>query len=235
LRPDDWMAQTALGTFLNNRGRYRDAEAAFLQAARLAPDNAIALGNLASIHLSLRDFERAAAEASRAIELQPGPSAYLMLANVRFEQARYREAAEWNQKAAALTGDKSYTTLGNLADSYRWTPEFSARAPETYRRAVEVASRAIATNPRDGYAWSCRALYSAKLRDLPSAESDIRKALELAPADVRVLVNSVTVYELARQRPRALAQLALAAKSGYPEESILHDPELRSLRGSVRN
>ncbi len=237
LRPDDWITLTSFGTFLNNRGRYREAEEAFAKVTRMTPDNAIALGNLASVHLSLREYDRAAEGAARAIAIQPKPaaSAYLMLANVRFEQGRYREAALWNEKASDLAAGKSYTILGNLADSYRWTPELAGKAPETYRLARDVASRAVATNPRNGYALSCRALYSAKLGERAAAERDIRKALELAPKDVRVVVNSVTVFELVRQRPRALAQLALAAKSGYPETTILQDPELQSLRGSARN
>jgi serine/threonine-protein kinase len=235
LRPNDWITLTDFGTFLTNRARYREAEAAFLEVARMTPDNAIAFGNLASVHLSLREFDRAAAEALRAIELHPSASAYLMLANVRFEQRRYREAADWNEKASALASNKSYTILGNLADSYRWTPELSSKAPETYRRAMEIANRAVATNPRNGYAVSCLSLYSAKLGEKAAAERQIRKALELAPQDVRVLVNSIVVYELIRQRPRALQQLVVATASGYPEETILNDPELASLRGSVRN
>ena len=162
LRPEDWLSYTMLGTFYYEQSRYADADAPFTRVAQLTPDNYLAWYNLGALHLTVGKYDIAGADFLRSLSLKEGPGGYLGLAAVYSAQGRFREAALTGEKALAL-GPNSFVAAGNLADSYRWTPEFAAKAPAMYRQAIENADRALIINPKDAYALASRAVYYAKI------------------------------------------------------------------------
>lgn len=229
LRPNDWLSYTSLGVFYYEQSRYRDAEVPFRRVTELTPDNYIAWYNLGALHITVGKYQLAAAEFNTSLGLKEGPGAYLGLAEVYSAQGRFREAAESNEKGLAL-GPNSYVAAGNLADSYRWTPELAAKAPAMYRRAIENADRALITNPKDAYALASRAVYWAKLGDHVKAVEDIGKARALAPTDARFVCRWALIQEIAHHREQALKGLADALAAGYSLDEIDRDPELAALR-----
>jgi Flp pilus assembly protein TadD len=89
-------------------------------------------------------------------------------------------------------------------------------------------------NPKDADVLSRVALYQARLGKKMDAESQIRKARQLAPANRGVLWNAAVVYELAGQRDQALEALKAAIQAGQPLEEVRHEPALTNLRKDPR-
>ena len=233
LRPNDWLSYTMLGTFYYEQSRYADAEAPFRRVTELTPDNYLAWYNLGALHLSVGKYELAAAEFSKSLVLKEGPGGYLGLAAVYSAQGRFREAAGNNEKALAL-GPNSFVAAGDLADSYRWTPELAAKAPAMYRHAIENADRALITNPKDAYALGSRAVYWAKLGNHTQAMEDIGKARALAPSDARFVYKWALIQEITQHRDQALKGLGEALGAGYSLDEIIREPELAALRRDPR-
>ncbi len=229
LRPEDWLSYTMLGTFYYEQSRYADADAPFSRVAQLTPDNYLAWYNLGALHLTVGKYDIAGADFLKSLSLKEGPGGYLGLAAVYSAQGRFREAALTGEKALAL-GPNSFLAAGNLADSYRWTPEFAAKAPAMYRRAIENAGRALIINPRDAYALASRAVYYAKIGNSAQALEDIGKARALAPSDARFLYKWALIQEIGKHRELALKGLAEALAAGYSFDEIAREPELAALR-----
>jgi eukaryotic-like serine/threonine-protein kinase len=236
LRPSDWISHTMLGTFYYEQSRYAEAEAPFQRVVELTPDNYLAWYNLGSLHLTLAKYDLAAAEFSKSISLTTGSPAfggYLGLAEVYAAQGRYRDSAETDEKALAL-GPNSYLASGNLAEAYRRTPEFAAKAPGMYRRAIASVDSALATNPKDAYAWACRSLFQARIGDLSEAQENIRKARSLAPSDARFIYDAALIQETAHHRDQALKEIADALRAGLSQTEIEREPDLADLRRDPR-
>src|SRR5205823_324523 len=102
------------------------------------------------------------------------------------------------------------------------------------RRAVELASEAIAVNPRDAQALSGLALYHAKLAQIPAALRNLKKALAVAPEDSTVVFSAALVYAIAGRMNEALDYLSKAMRAGYSRHEIEAEPELRILHDSPR-
>ncbi|HEV2294743.1 MAG TPA: tetratricopeptide repeat protein [Tepidisphaeraceae bacterium] len=102
-----------LGLTLSRLGRYDEAIAAFDRAIEIAPDSVEAYAESSLIHSSrpevhLRDAERAAALASRAVELLPRFSNHQMALGIaRYRQERWQDAHDALQKSLAGTAFES--------------------------------------------------------------------------------------------------------------------------------
>jgi len=233
LRPQDWLSHTMLGTFYYERSRYSDAEGPFRRVTELTPDNYLAWYNLGALHLATGNYDSAANEFRKSIALKDAPGGYLGLAAVYSGQGRFAEAAANNEKALAL-GPNSYVAAGNLADSYRWTPELAAKAPAMYQQAIDNADRALLINPKDAYALSSRAVYWAKLGNQDRALEDIGKARAIAPLDARFIYRAALIQELGHHRDQALTGLADSLRAGYSFNEIVREPEFTDLRRDAR-
>jgi eukaryotic-like serine/threonine-protein kinase len=233
LRPNDWLSHTMLGVFYYEQSRYPEAETAFHRVVELTPDNYQAWYNLGALHLTVGKYDLAGEEFRKSIALNAGQGGYLGLADVYSAQGRFRESAETNEKALALSPN-SYVIAGNLADAYRWAPELAGKAPAMYRQAIENADRALITNQNDAYALSCRALYWANLGNQKKAMEDIQKARSIAPTVARYAFQLAVIEEIGRHRGQALQALAEAMRAGYPIDDITRTPELADLRRDLR-
>jgi len=67
------------------------------------------------------------------------------------------------------------------------------------------------------------------LGDQTQALDEIAQALKMAPSDIRVLLKNIQVYELAKQRDRALESLQKYIDQGGAKEEVLSDPDLAGL------
>lgn len=233
LRPDYWGGYSSLGVYYLSHGRYSDAEHAFQRVIDLTPDSRIGYELLGATYEQMEKYDQAVRAFEKAASIHPSADTYSNIGTVRFFQHRYTESVVSFEKAAGMDPD-NYMVIGNLADAYRWTPEYSSKAPRTYRRAIELASRQLRTNPREIKAIISLAVYHAKAGDKQAAISRARQALQLAPANAAVRFQSAIVYEVAGDRTAALGALDSALRAGYSLGEVKREPELTNLRNDPR-
>jgi tetratricopeptide (TPR) repeat protein len=167
------------------------------------------------------------------VALKPRATSYSNLGSLYYLQGKYKEAALWYRKAVdAISTDSSY--WGNLADAYRWTPELSSKAPETYRKAVLFGQRELTGNVRNSHLRSRMAYYYAVIGDKDSASREIAEALRLSGDDGYVQFQAALVYEQLHNRDGAIKAIQAAVHAGFSAEQILKAPSLESLRTDSR-
>ncbi|MFQ5824368.1 MAG: protein kinase [bacterium] len=233
LRPTYWAGYNHLGGFYYRQGRYAEAEKMFRQVTELTPDNARGYYNRGAMYYLMGQYELAAALFEKSIAIKPTAQAYSNLGTTYFMLARYVDAVPMYKKAINL-GENHYTIWGNLADSYRYTPEYSDKARETYQHAVQLAEKQLVINPNDARLRSSLAVYYANLGNHKKALDEIARAQQLAPEDVTVLFKRVLVFEFVKLHDQALEALKLALQRGYSIEEVRGHPDLSELRKDPR-
>jgi tetratricopeptide (TPR) repeat protein len=233
LRHDDWWSVKQLGVFYFNNGRFSDAARCFVDVIRLTPDSAKAHSNLGVTYAKLGREADAAAEFQKSLTLGATSDGYNNLGFYYYWRGDYAQAAAQFQKATELAPRNSLF-WGNLADAYRWDPALAAKAPDTYRRAIDLAQREITVNPRNGQLHSWVATWWAALGRPNEASLEIATAIGLSPGDGLVQFSAALVYEQAGQRDRALRALQAALQAGYPSGEFRKAPPLASLREDPR-
>ncbi len=229
LRPENWLGYDRLGVLHFRSGRYAQAIEDWEQAARLAPDSAMTHANLGTAHLRAGHLEDALAAYRRSVQIRPVSVAYLGLGTVQFLLGHRAEAIATFERATALT-PRDPRSWANLGDTQRWTPGQEGKAAAAFDRAITLVREELEANPRDAEGWGHLAKWLAKRGQIAASLDAIRRALELAPGNVNSMAHAITVFELAGDRPRALANLKTALDSGYGRLELERDPELENLR-----
>jgi tetratricopeptide (TPR) repeat protein len=229
LRPDQWQGYSWLGAFYYQHGRYREAEPMFRRVIDLVPENEAGPRLLGGLYTAMGRYSEAAAVLEKAAGRRPDAGICNNLAVVYYFQKRYADAANLIAKAIQLAPD-DYLNWSTRADIYAAMPSRTDQARATYLKAIELARREFAVNPRDGGVLSDLAVFHAKILDREEALDEIGRSLEMAPDDKDVLQNSIIVYELTGSRERALQGVESAVKRGYPIEDVERQPALAQLR-----
>lgn len=95
---------------------------------------------------------------------------------------------------------------------YEVTGDRQARFAEAWRRGQQLVTKALELDPQNGYAFLQRAHLAAFL-DLPAAEKDYRRGLELSPNAAKGYAGlAAVVYETPARRGEALEMLDRARK-----------------------
>ncbi|KAB2968535.1 MAG: tetratricopeptide repeat protein, partial [Thermoanaerobaculia bacterium] len=231
LRPGDWASHNALGRFLYVQGRIEDAAGQFRRVTEIAPDNARGWTNLGGMYQLLGRHRDARAAHERAVDLQPSPAALSNLGTLEYFLGDYPSAARTFERAVELDA-RSYKLWQNLAAARYWAPGQRARAPEAYRRAIELIGTALGVNPRDAMLYADRAECRAMLGEGAAARVDAERALALAPDDAQIAFRVAFVWEQLGERDQALERLAAALAGGYPSSEIEAHPGFAALRAN---
>jgi tetratricopeptide (TPR) repeat protein len=231
LRPQYWATHVWLGTFYREQGRYAEAVQRYELALALTPDNARVYYILGGLYGSIGRYDDAIAACRRSAELVPSVSAYsnwgATLANLR----RFEEAVEKFGEARRV-GPETYRLDGNMARAYYFAGNRAA-ATAQYRRAIELAERALTINPQDLEARISLADFYAKSGDRNRAIVQVNQ-IPADLADPHVLVfGAVTYMDLADQAT-ALTWLERAAAHGLVPSELGDWIELDALKGNPR-
>ena len=234
LRPDAWDSHNDLGRFYFNRGRYRNAAEEFQRVVSLIPDSARGYTNLGAALVQIGDYPRAAAMFEQAIRLQPAPRAWSNLGTLHYFREEFAEAARSFEQAVALS-PQDYAYWGYLADALRWVPGRTAASRFALEKAIGLARKELATNPKNARARSHLAMFLVSTGRRSRAVLEIRDALAAAPNDNLVLFHAALVYEQAGHRIEALRRLKAALAAGHPIEAVRKGaPPLKALRQDPR-
>jgi len=231
LSPDCWSCYNDLGALLYSRARYGEAAQAWEKVHELAPDNVWVYENLGAVYFYIGQFEKANEYWTQGLHAAPGAAddgLYSNLGTASFYLGRFADAVDYFQRAVDLKPDV-YIYRGNLADAYRMIPGDSAKAADSYAKAIQLAEAQLKVNSRDATALSSLALYLARTHDPTRAKTYIDKALASAPHNSDVLLSACLVQLEAGNRARALAWLRKSVAAGYTKQQMLANPELAAL------
>ena len=224
-RPIDWLAHLHLGLFVRARGRYKEAEAAYRQAMRMTPDNVIVLRNLGTLYRAEGRYPEAREQLSRALEVSKSPILFSAIGVVYYYEHRFQEAIS-SFDASIEMNSQRFTTWGNLAMACQWDAASKNRFEPAARKAIELASRAIAVTPKDYIIRADLAEYHARLGESKQA----LEALELIPPEMRsnFAINFALVNELCGRRSAAIHALR-SLPTPLAFHDIKNDPSLKQL------
>jgi tetratricopeptide (TPR) repeat protein len=169
----NYLAQTLLGTALQEKGDLRGAADHLKMAVQLAPRNVDAWGDLGRLFLKMGELKESAACFERVIALDPKDArAYANLGPVRELQGRMDEAEAAFAHAVNLIPENA----GYRVDLGR----IEAQMDKDEKARLNFAE-AAQLNPTSHRAFYYLGLLDAKEGKAAEAEANYRKAMTLAP------------------------------------------------------
>src|SRR5579862_2826286 len=176
-------APTPLGNFLFRHGRYAAAVSTYRRVTELIPASPLAYNNLGAALEMSGDFALAAPAFERSLALEPTRSAYSNSGTVYYFLGRYADAVRMYRRATELAA-ADHRVWGNLADALWQQNGARAQAEDAYRRASELAQRALEVNAADPLTWIQLGYYSARLGDGEHAARYAARALGAGRQDL---------------------------------------------------
>ncbi len=228
LRPQYWAGYSWLGLFYYKHGRYTEAEKMFRQVVALVPDSFQGYSNLGAIYAQVGDFEKAVPMFKHSISIRPNADAYSNLGFAEFYAHRYDRAATNFEKAAGMAPN-DYGIWRNVGDGYYWARGKRKQAEAAYRKAIEMAERALQVNPKDANAYKVLAVCRAMTGAREQALTTIRKTLELAPDDPDAMYAAAVVYTQLGEREKGMEWLKKTVAAGVSPAMVSNDPAFDSL------
>jgi tetratricopeptide (TPR) repeat protein len=229
VRPDSWSLYWYYGAFLYRANRYEEAENAFRQALSRVPENARIHSSLGGTLLARGRTEEAQKALERSLEIQPTASAASNLGTLRYQRGDYPAAAAAYQTATQLS-PRDYRIWRNLAAALDKAPGQHDRAPDAYRKALDLAEQEHALDPGDGRVVIDMADCAAMLGDRSRALALTAEALALAPKTSEVQYMAADIYETLGDRTKALQCLEHALRAGYQRTLLETSPSFAKLR-----
>ena len=233
LRPNYYGIYGALGAFYSNQARYSDAAGMFQKEIQLAPLYYYGYSNLGAMELMLGQYPPAVEAFKRSIALRPTGVAYGNLGAVYFYMRRYPDSAE-NLQEALKIDPRNWQNWGNLGDTLFQIPARRAEAMTAYQKAIELAKERLGVNPRDASILSFTADYYAMLDQEPQAREQMRRALEIAPADADVLFRAAILYNHFGDMEKTLDFLTKSVAAGGSRTEIRDTPDFNRLKDDRR-
>ncbi|MBA7632429.1 Lipopolysaccharide assembly protein B [subsurface metagenome] len=230
-----WRGYSRLGYFYYIYGRNAEAEKMYRRSTELMTENVLDYNNLIAIYYLLGQNDQAEAMFEKSIAIKPGSVAYSNMGLIYFFQRRYADALAMYEEAIELgVGEDTHVFWANLADSYRYTPGYSEKAPEAYQHAIQLAEKELEINPGDAQLRSSLAVFYAKSGDSKNALAEISEARNLAPNDVPILLDCILVFEIVNQRDQAIQTLQEYIERGGSIKEVQDYPDLSGLRADPR-
>ena len=228
INPYYWMNSNSLGQAYIAFGDYGRALKAFQRVVQLEPENSGGYNNLGATYVHLGRYEDSIGAFKKSLELRPSPMTYSGYGTALFFLKRYAEAVPMFEKAVEMNpSDES--SLGNLADGYRWAGQ-QDKANITYKKAIALCSKDLQVNPRSSYSLGKMALYYAKSGDLSKARELLQRAKSISPGDFDLYYTGATLETIANRPGEAVAELRRAMEKGQPVSEVEPDPEFAPLR-----
>jgi len=235
LKPSYWHGYSRLGYFYYIYGRNVEAEKMYRRSTELMTENVLDYNNLIAIYYLLGQNDQAEAMFEKSIAIKPGSDAYSNMGLIYFMQRRYADALAMYEEAIELrVGEDTHVIWANLADSYRYTPGYSEKAPEAYQHAIQLAEKELEITPGDAQLRSSLAVFYAKSGEPKKALAEISEARRMAPNDVPILLDCVLVFEIVNQRNQAIQALQEYIERGGSIKEVRDHPDLSGLRADSR-
>ena len=232
LRPNHVEAYNRLGIVLDQLGRFRDADIAFMRAIELAPSQAHLHNNLGFSYTMQRRWGEAEAAFRRALELNPEfVRARVNLGMALAQQDRFDEA--YHEFAHGLKKADSWYNMGLMYTSRRKPAE----AAGCYKKALELQPNMVAARhrldalPRDvveaadpsqmrfAPPSAIAAASTEPVLDLPAVEpvSEPVEITQATEAPAPVIEPEPVVEQVIIEAPQAVAEMEVVTAT--PDEA----------------
>lgn len=173
LLPVDAESHYILGTILEERKRFPEAEASYRRALEIRPDYANALSTLSSAMASQGRFSEAEASCRKALEIEPGHAeAHNNLGNILRGQGRLLDSEACYRRALQIK--PNYAEAHHNLGSIHYGGGRILDAEESYRRALEIRPDYAGAHNSLGNTLKDQACFS-------EAEAHYRRSLEINP------------------------------------------------------
>lgn len=228
-----WDVYRLYGNFLYEHERYREAIEQYNLVVEFTPDSGIGFDNLGNAYWAIGDFERAAAAFERSLAIRPSRWAYSNLGSMQYYLGEFAAAVENQLRAIELAPDNQ-EAWGRLAEAYRFIPGREADAVSAYSKAAELAKKELLVNPDDWVNTALLGLYYAHTGRRDEAEAQLRRALELAPAEPTAYYFDALGKRHDGNTNGVYAALEKALELGLSPVFITTDPDLAPLLSESR-
>jgi eukaryotic-like serine/threonine-protein kinase len=228
INPYYWFNYNSLGLAYSQLGEYDKALIALRRVIELEPENSFGYLNVGVVYFQQGKYEECVPYFQKSLQIQPDDKTYSNLGTVYFYLKRYNDSVPMFEKAVEMSPNVERWT-GNLADAYRWSGQ-REKANVTYDKAIALAYKELAVNPRNSDTMGDLALYYAKKSTPAQALNFIHRARSINREDVDLVYTEAVVEALANHPDNALKLLREAFERGYAVREARSDPELDSLR-----
>jgi serine/threonine protein kinase/predicted Zn-dependent protease len=231
-RPNFWPAYNELGFTLSKQGKYEESFKEFQIAAAVAPLVALPLANLGSLYLILGKHDEAIAACKESLKRSPNEAAYLALGDIAFTDKKYPESLAYYQQAALLN-PRYHLTWRDIGDCYAelHKPDLVI---ESYTKAAQLLSEALAINPHSSEKWATLAFYEAKIGDVPRAEAALNNARSHANFDLETQFMAVQALAVLGRTEEAIALLLICMERGLSLNEIDLAIDLKQIQKDPR-
>jgi tetratricopeptide (TPR) repeat protein len=206
--------------------QYGPAATAYSAALELDPNNIEALNGLGETMIRDGEFAAAIPSLQTYLRIRPDAVAYTNLGIAYFYSGQESLSLPLFEKAVNLEPD-SDLCMGYLGQVYQLVGD--SRAPQTFRRARELAYRRRQAAPSDASVVARLALYDAFLGHLPEAQVEADQATREDPSDKDVQYQFALVQTFVGKRDEAATVLRVLGESGYTLPFAPSNPDRKIL------
>jgi len=199
LDPKDIDSWILLGRLQKIAQNTPEAQKAFRAALAIDPDNDDAMTGLARVYMDVGDTQAAADLLKKVAERSPSARSLASLADFYEEMKDYKQAAEARKKAIELSPDNNAELKHNLADDLMFSEQYDA--------ALKLYQELVDSDPHEaGYELRIAQIYRMQ-HNFPKAEEAEAKAKDMAPDDIEVAFDGVSLLEAEGKLPEAIKAL----------------------------
>jgi tetratricopeptide (TPR) repeat protein len=220
--PKDVDSWVMLGHMQKIAQNTPDAQKAFQAALTADPDNEDAMTGLAEVYADVGDTKAATDLLKKVVEKDPGTRSLTTLAGFYEQIKEYALAAETLRKAIEVTPETNLDLKRGLAEDLMFSEQFEA--------ALKVYQELVDEDPKE-VRWPLRVSQVYKqLHNFAKAEEAEAKARQMAPDDIEVAYNEVTLLEAEGKLPEAIKALNELLAS---TERAIYSPDERRNRARL--
>ncbi|HBY64774.1 MAG TPA: hypothetical protein DEH78_33565 [Solibacterales bacterium] len=192
---DSWLMLGRLHKVAQNSV---DSEKAYKKALELDPENEEAMSGLAMVYADLGDNKRATDLLRKVSEKNPNPRTLTALAGLYEQMREYALAAEALKRTLKAVPDNPEIKRA-LGQNLLYSDQFD--------EAIKVYQELVEDDPKDTQSWLRLSQIYRQQRKFDRARETSAKARALAPNDVEVRFNDVSVLEAEGKTQEAIATL----------------------------
>jgi serine/threonine protein kinase/Tfp pilus assembly protein PilF len=232
IRPTDKEAFLLLGITYYDQQLYDLALESFYKALDLAPDYSTAFYYIGSTFLRLGEFAQALEGYQKCVETGGDPNVFLDLGWTYLLKKDFQNSLESFQKSIDL-GYFDFLAFYSLGLVHKQLKK-NKQAEECYKKAIQLCSRQLESDPENPYLHSTLGLAYLALGEEGKAEKEVKISKNLAPKNGAILYDLARFYALRKDEEKSIELLKQALKLPLSPSKfeIGLDPHFRNLQKS---